>query len=40
MFICLVCGHADYAHVNFVGKCIHGDMKPKDGKDCNCEGMK
>jgi hypothetical protein len=40
MFTCLNCGHDDYAHVNFIGKCMHGDMKPKDGKDCNCGGMK
>lgn len=40
MFICQNCEHADYAHTNFVGACIHGQMKPKDGKDCNCEGFK
>lgn len=39
MFNCTHCGHADYAHTNFVGPCIHGQMKPKDGLDCDCPGM-
>jgi hypothetical protein len=40
MFMCLDCGHADYAHTNYTGECIHGQMKPKDGLDCSCQKMK
>jgi len=39
MFFCSFCGHADYIHYMFVGRCIHGEMKPKDGKDCSCPEM-
>lgn len=40
MFFCKNCGHADSVHTNWAGKCIHGQLKPKDGLDCNCEQMK
>ena len=39
MFTCRGCGHADYAHVGFVGRCVHGEMNPRDGLGCNCPGM-
>ena len=40
MFFCKNCGHPDSVHTNWAGKCIHGDLKPKDGLDCDCEQMK
>ena len=39
MFFCKNCGHPDYAHFMWEGRCIHGEMKPKDGKDCDCKAM-
>lgn len=38
--LCPNCGHAEYVHEFFVGRCIHGEMKPKDGLDCDCESTK
>lgn len=40
MFVCLTCGHPDYVHLNFAGRCCHGEMNPKDETDCDCEEMK
>ena len=39
MFSCTHCGHPEYVHFNFVGRCVHGEMKPKDGLDCDCPRM-
>ena len=38
-FSCKECKHPDYVHFMSVGRCIHGEMKPKDGLDCNCQSM-
>ncbi len=40
MFTCRSCGHIDAVHDLFVGRCLHGEMNPKDGLDCDCEAMK
>jgi len=40
MLFCKNCGHADSIHTNWIGKCVHGQLKPEDGLDCNCEEMK
>ena len=39
MFACTYCGHVDMVHTNWVGRCVHGEMKPKDGLDCDCPEM-
>ena len=36
---CKNCGHDDYVHRNFVGECVHGQLRPKDGLDCDCPSM-
>ena len=38
-FKCKVCGHSEMIHYYFVGRCIHNDMKPKDGSTCDCQSM-
>lgn len=39
MFDCTHCGHSEVVHVNYVGPCIHGQLKPRDGTDCDCPRM-
>lgn len=38
-FKCKVCGHSEMIHYYFVGRCIHNEMKPKDGSTCDCQSM-
>lgn len=38
-FKCKVCGHSEMVHHLFAGRCIHGDLKPKDGSTCDCQSM-
>lgn len=39
MFDCTHCGHSEMVHVNYVGRCVHGQIGPKDGLDCDCPRM-
>ena len=39
MFFCRHCGHAESVHYFFTGRCIHGELGPKDGTDCDCPKM-
>lgn len=37
---CPNCGHPEYVHFMFIGRCCHGEMKPKDGLSCDCQGVR
>jgi len=37
--VCPNCGHAEYVHYMFVGRCCHGELEPKDGLTCDCKGV-
>jgi hypothetical protein len=38
-FKCKGCGHSEFVHQNFVGRCCHEAFMPLDGSTCDCQKM-